>query len=157
MTEEDDNAIRNIRKDSEYYDILMNIKNTNYNMVNVEKLMRDTKTGDYTEYEIAECIVYLIYKLEESVRYYASQLEKNKKQIEELKEITKTYDSYIGEKMPLNSQIIIADGKYFMNGTFVNKFVNKDKIKEILFSISTLYDGGFVKVEFIRKRLEELL
>lgn len=33
----------------------------------------------------------------------------------------------------------------------------QDKIREILFSIGTLYDGGFVKVEFIRKKLEGLL
>ena len=57
-------------------------------------------------------------------------IDKQQKEIKELKEITKTYDSYIGEKMPLNSTIIIADGKYFMNGTFVNKFISKDKIRD---------------------------
>lgn len=56
---------------------------------------------------------------------------KQKEEIKELKLITNGYDSYLGENMG-GYKIIIADSKYFLNGTFVEKYVSKDKIKEIL-------------------------
>ena len=39
----------------------------------------------------------------------------------------------------------------------VNDYISKDKVREILFDIGTLHDGGFIKVKIIRERLEELL
>lgn len=59
------------------------------------------------------------------------KLNEKQEEIKELKLITNGYDSYLGENMG-GYKIIIADSKYFMNGTFVNKFISKDKIKEIL-------------------------
>ena len=89
-------------------------------------------------------------------------IEKQQKEIEELKEITKTYNSYIGEKIPLNSKIIIADREYFMNGTFVNNYVNKNKIrKEIEETEKELYNGdilqrfAYIKIETLKDLLEE--
>lgn len=79
----------------------------------------------------------LDYKDQQALNDYINEL---KKEIEELKGITKTYDSYIGEKMPLNSKIIIADREYFMNGTFVNKFISKDKIRDKMKEYSQIID-----------------
>ena len=64
LSDEEMKAIEGIKKDDEYYDILENIKQNKYNMLNVEKLMRDTTTGDYTEYEIAQSIVYFVNLIE---------------------------------------------------------------------------------------------
>ena len=75
LSNEEKKAIEGIKKDDEYYDVLENIKQNKYNMWNVEKLMRDTTTGDYTEYEIAQSIV-----------YFVNLIEKQSKEIEELKE-----------------------------------------------------------------------
>ena len=60
---------------------------------------------------------------------YALQLvlnliEKQYKEIEELKNITKSYDSFLGAE-----KIVIADKKFFVNGYFQENFVRKDKIK----------------------------
>ena len=61
-----------------------------------------------------------------------NETEQQQKEIKELKKITKAYNSYIGGNMPISSTIIIADSEYFMNGTFVNNYISKDKIKENL-------------------------
>ena len=53
------------------------------------------------------------------IRIVLNLIEKQQKEIEDLKEITKMYDTYMGEEMPLNSRIMIADRDYFDNGTFV--------------------------------------
>ena len=52
-------------------------------------------------------------------------IEKQSKEIEELKNITKSYDSFLGDE-----KIVIADKKFFVNGYFQENFVRKDKIKE---------------------------
>ena len=52
-------------------------------------------------------------------------IEKQQKEIEELKNITKSYDSFLGDE-----KIVIADKKFFVNGYFQENFVRKDKIKE---------------------------
>ena len=39
LSDEEKEAVEEIKKDSEYYDILENIKQNKYNMWNVEKLM----------------------------------------------------------------------------------------------------------------------
>lgn len=49
---------------------------------------------------------------------------KQSKEIEELKNITKSYDSFLGTE-----KIVIADKKFFVNGYFKENFVRKDKIK----------------------------
>lgn len=51
-------------------------------------------------------------------------IEKQSKEIEELKNITKSYDSFLGDE-----KIVIADKKFFVNGYFQENFVRKDKIK----------------------------
>ena len=51
-------------------------------------------------------------------------IEKQSKEIEELKNITKSYDSFLGDE-----KIVIADKKFFVNGYFQENFVSKDKIK----------------------------
>ena len=51
-------------------------------------------------------------------------IEKQQKEIEELKNITKSYDSFLG-----NEKIVIADKKFFVNGYFQENFVRKEKIK----------------------------
>ena len=52
------------------------------------------------------------------------KIEKQSKEIEELKNITKSYDSFLGDE-----KIVIADKKFFVNGYFQKNFVRKDKIK----------------------------
>ena len=80
---------------------------------------------------------------------------KQKEEIEELKVITKEYDSYIGEKMPLDSKIIIADRDYFINGTFVDNYISKDKIKHTLLKFQDEYgeDLLFIDKPFIGKEV----
>ena len=51
-------------------------------------------------------------------------IEKQQKEIEELKNITKSYDSFLGDE-----KIVIADKKFFVTGYFQENFVRKDKIK----------------------------
>lgn len=70
----------------------------------------------------------LDYKEQLALNVYINDL---KKEIEELKLITNGYDSYLGENMG-GYKMIIADSKYFLNGTFVEKYVSKDKIREII-------------------------
>ena len=52
------------------------------------------------------------------------KIEKQSKEIEELKNITKSYDSFLGTE-----KIVIADKKFFVNGYFRENYVSKDKIK----------------------------
>ena len=54
-------------------------------------------------------------------------IEKQSNEIEELKNITKSYDSFLGDE-----KIVIADKKFFVNGYFQENFVRKDKIKAII-------------------------
>ena len=104
LSDEEKKAIEGIKKDDEYYDILENIKQNKYNMLNVEKLMRDTTTCDYTEYEIAQSIV-----------YFVNLIEKQQKEIEELKEINEEMGKALDE---------------WNNGERTSIFhIHKDKIK----------------------------
>lgn len=75
-------------------------------------------------------------------------IEKQQKEIKELKLITNTYDSYEGKDMD-HTKIIIADSNYFVNGTFVNKFISKDKIREIFINKRN-------EIIFIKNRNERL-
>ena len=56
-------------------------------------------------------------------------IEKQEKEIEELKDITRTYDSMKGI-MPEGCSIVIADKEYFDSGRFIEKYISKDKIRE---------------------------
>lgn len=77
-------------------------------------------------------------------------IDKKQKEIEEYKELVECIEEFKKLKRPVMELV------HEMN-KFEDEFISKDKIREILFSIGTLYDGGFVKVEFIRKKLEGLL
>lgn len=57
-------------------------------------------------------------------------LEKRQKEIENLKKITQTYDSF--PKYNMKDNIILASSDYFQNGTFVKKFIPKEAIREKL-------------------------
>ena len=70
-----------------------------------------------------------------AIEFIASMFLKQSKEIEELKNITKSYDSFLGDE-----KIVIADKKFFVNGYFQENFVRKDKIK--------------AKIEKIIQRLE---
>ena len=107
LSDEEKEAVEEIKKDSEYYDILENIKQNKYNMWNVEKLMRDTTTCDFTEYEIAQSIV-----------YFVNQVEKQSKEIEEYK---KQLDLDNADKKWENK--IKAKIEEVKNGTFDAKIV----------------------------------
>ena len=62
-------------------------------------------------------------------------LKKQQKEIEQLKKITNSYDSFIGNMSNKDTTIIIADKEYFDNGYFIEKYISKEairkKIKEI--------------------------
>ena len=62
-------------------------------------------------------------------------IEKQYKEIEELKNITKSYNSFLGDE-----KIVIADKKFFVKGYFQENFVRKDKIK--------------AKIEYLLKRYD---
>ena len=64
------------------------------------------------------------YKRENAIDTILNLIEKQYKEIEELKNITKSYDSFLGDE-----KIVIADKKFFVNGYFQENFVRKDKIK----------------------------
>lgn len=59
-----------------------------------------------------------------AIEFIASMFLKQSIEIEELKNITKSYDSFLGDE-----KIVIADKKFFVNGYFQENFVRKDKIK----------------------------
>ena len=59
--------------------------------------------------------------------------------IEELKDTTRAYDAMQGI-MPEGHPIIIADKEYFDSGRFIEKYISKDKIREILKNYVEYYD-----------------
>ena len=61
---------------------------------------------------------------DKSIGIILELIEKQSKEIEELKNITRSYDSFLGAE-----KIVIADKKFFINGYFKENFVSKDKIK----------------------------
>ena len=90
-------------------------------------------------------------------------IEKQYKEIEELKNITKSYDSFLGDE-----KIVIADKKFFVNGYFQENFVRKDKIKakiekiiQILeakpYTAYTLYGDILHESDEIAQMLKEIL
>lgn len=67
--------------------------------------------------------------IEEIIDTQQKEIEEKDKQIEELKEITEDYDSFPNDK---EKTIVMASQSYFENGTFVEKFIPKEIIKELL-------------------------
>lgn len=97
----------------------------------------------------------------EALQIILNLIEKQQEEIKELKLITNTYNSYEGKDMD-HTKIIIADSNYFINGTFVKKFVSKDKIREYYYKIcasvnhfKSKNDNNIVKRT--KKYLEQLL
>lgn len=64
------------------------------------------------------------YNKKETINIILNLIEKQHKEIEELKNITKSYDSFLGTE-----KIVIADKNFFVNGYFRENYVSKDKIK----------------------------
>ena len=64
------------------------------------------------------------YNKKETINIILNLIEKQSKEIEELKNITKSYDSFLGTE-----KIVIADKNFFVNGYFRENYVSKDKIK----------------------------
>ena len=82
-------------------------------------------------------------------------IELKQKEIEELKNITKSYDSFLGDE-----KIVIADKKFFVNGYFQENFVRKDKIKAEIEELKNMKVDGEVfttAVNFGIKVLQSLL
>ena len=67
-------------------------------------------------------------------------IKKQSKEIEELKNITNSYDSFLGE-----NKIIIADKKFFDNGYFKENYISVNKIKAKVIEVK----NRAVKNEFI--------
>lgn len=81
-------------------------------------------------------------------------IEKQYKEIEELKNITKSYDSFLGDE-----KIVIADKKFFVNGYFQENFVRKDKIKAKIEYLLKRYDSeeDFCSYDVLISILQSLL
>ena len=62
--------------------------------------------------------------LKQTQNSWYEDTKKQSKEIEELKNITKSYDSFLGTE-----KIVIADKKFFVNGYFRENYVSKDEIK----------------------------
>ena len=77
-------------------------------------------------------------------------IRKQSKEIEELKMITKEYDTFLG-----NEKIIIADKSYFDNGYFKEKFISKDKIKAKIEEVEQweLYNMKIPRLSTLDERL----
>lgn len=83
-------------------------------------------------------------------------LEKRQKEIENLKKITQTYDSF--PKYNMKDNIILASPDYFQNGTFVKKFIPKEAIREKLYECKVFvpeYMCEMVPTEYIELLLGE--
>ena len=83
-------------------------------------------------------------------------IEKQQEEIKELKLITNTYNSYEGKDMD-HTKIIIADSNYFINGTFVNKFISKDKIRKIIEELDNQNYNNYELSVALSKSLETLI
>lgn len=95
----------------------------------------------------------LYYKRENAIYTILNLIEKQQKEIEELKNITKSYDSFLGDE-----KIVIADKKFFINGYFKENFVRKDKIKSKIEELDYNDIGNFerrCKQEVLQSLLEK--
>ena len=86
-------------------------------------------------------------------------IEKQQKEIENLKKITQTYDSF--PKYNMKDNILLASPDYFQNGTFVKKFIPKEAIRESLRginrNIASAKCGKDENYIYAKRILEELL
>lgn len=82
------------------------------------------------EYEELKSLLYTGTISQYGKRKLIDIIEKQHKEIEELKTITRAYNSYICDDV--NFKFLIADARYFFydGGYFVDRFISKDKIKE---------------------------
>ena len=74
------------------------------------------------------------YGFEEAIKSQTTILnliEKQQEEIKTLKKITRCYNSYSGNLID-DTAIIIADSRYFLDGTFVNNYISKGKIRELI-------------------------
>lgn len=71
---------------------------------------------------------------DKSIGIILELIEKQSKEIEEIKNITKSYDSFLGDE-----KIVIADKRFFVNGYFQENFVRKDKIKAKIYTYFLFY------------------
>lgn len=77
-------------------------------------------------------------------------IDKQSKEIEELKNITKSYDSFLGTE-----KIVIADKKFFVNGYFRENYISKDKIKAKIEEVEQweLYNMKIPRLSTLDERL----
>ena len=80
-------------------------------------------------------------------------IEKQSKEIEELKTITNQYDSF--PMYNKKQSIIIASPDYFHNGTFIKKYISKDKIKAKIEELENEYTGCTTNVFSVLQSLLE--
>lgn len=69
-------------------------------------------------------------ELKKYIKIIVNLVDKQRKEIEELKAITRTYEAYNCRE---DNKIVIASKEYFINGffrDFLNDYISKDKIKE---------------------------
>lgn len=90
------------------------------------------------------------------IKILLNLIEKQQEEIKELKLITNTYNSYEGKDMD-HTKIIIADSNYFINGTFVNKFISKDKIRKIIAELDNQNYNNYELSVALSKSLETLI
>lgn len=71
----------------------------------------------------------------------------------------KRYEEKIEELKDINSSLLRQRNNIDIPKLedFYKNYISKDKVREILFDIGTLHDGGYIKVKIIRERLEGLL
>lgn len=90
----------------------------------IKPIVNARKTHKDNELYSLQLNAYQLDVIEALLDLYNQEKEKNK----ELTLITNQYDSF--PKYNKKQSIIIASPDYFQNGTFVKKFISKDKIKE---------------------------
>lgn len=152
LSDEEKEAIEGIKKDDEYYDILENIKQNKYNMWNVEKLMRDSTTGDYTEYEITQSIVYFVNLIEKQQKELDKLRNKNKdllrklrNRVKQVKKLEK-YALYKKEFSRLNKELEKKDREIQIKNNYL----------DLIWQTGYDYDG-LNKVESLKELIDELV
>ena len=101
--------------------------------------------------------------LENNIKILLNLIEKQQKEIEELKTITREYESY---KCGEGNKIVIASKEYFINGffeDFLNGYISKDKIREKieLLELKKAFSDEFTEefylsqIDLLKELLEE--
>lgn len=118
---------------------------------------------EYKNKEYLDVVREKVYANEES-RRKDELIEKQQKEIEELKGITQSYNSFVAQvSIPKNQIVVVGDKRYFDCGYFIERYIPKDiirkKIKE-LENIEIDYDNLVLqgdKILFAIRILEELI